>query len=176
MADVDVFKRLHEIKHRKPRLLICGSRKATDEMLAFAAAATLRALDNGWEVIAGDADGVDDAVVKRHWQYIQGFTKDEAPRLWCFGVTPQARNSVSRAYYIPLPLIDDKDRIQAEKEGVWRKAFYLRDEVMAEWADGTLAVWNGFSGGTRHTFEYAMKIGKPVYVKDFKPQSTKLEK
>ena len=46
------------------RLLVTGSRKATPAMIEYARKAVSRARERGWEVIVGDASGVDAAVMR----------------------------------------------------------------------------------------------------------------
>ena len=49
-----------------------------------------------------------------------------------------------------------------DEEG--KKAGYLRNERMAEYADGLVAVWDGASRGTKHMIDIAKKKGLKVYV------------
>jgi len=45
-----------------------------------------------------------------------------------------------------------------------KKAGILRNEEMAEWADGLLAFWDGESTGTKHMIDYAKSMGLIVHV------------
>lgn len=45
-----------------------------------------------------------------------------------------------------------------------RRAGYLRNEQMAQYADALIAVWDGKSPGTRHMIEVAKARGLPVFV------------
>lgn len=44
------------------------------------------------------------------------------------------------------------------------KAGFRRNWAMAEYADALIAVWNGYSSGTRHMIEVAQKKGLRVFV------------
>lgn len=48
-----------------------------------------------------------------------------------------------------------------------RSAGYIRNEQMAEYADGLIAFWDGSSRGTRHMINTAKKAGLHVRVFDF---------
>jgi hypothetical protein len=43
-----------------------------------------------------------------------------------------------------------------------KRAGYLRNEQMGEYADALVAVWDGFSRGTVHMVATMEKLGKPV--------------
>ena len=43
-----------------------------------------------------------------------------------------------------------------------RGAPIKRNEQMVDMADAVLVIWDGSSKGTRHTLNYAKKVGKPV--------------
>lgn len=45
-----------------------------------------------------------------------------------------------------------------------RRAGYLRNEEMAQYADALIAVWDGESRGTKHMIDIAKKRGLNVYV------------
>lgn len=45
-----------------------------------------------------------------------------------------------------------------------RRAGYIRNEKMAQYADVLIAFWDGESRGTKHMIETMHKLGKPVYV------------
>lgn len=45
-----------------------------------------------------------------------------------------------------------------------KKAGYLRNEEMAKYADGLIAVWDGKSKGTKHMIDLANKYKLKVYV------------
>ena len=45
-----------------------------------------------------------------------------------------------------------------------RKAGYRRNAAMAEYADALIAVWNGYSPGTRHMIQMAQQRGIRVFV------------
>ncbi len=49
-----------------------------------------------------------------------------------------------------------------------KSAGFRRNEQMANAADGLLAFWNGRSPGTKHMIDTMEKLGKPVYVINYK--------
>ena len=46
------------------------------------------------------------------------------------------------------------------------QAGFKRNERMADYADALIAVWDGFSGGTRHMMRCMGKRAKPIYYVD----------
>jgi YspA, cpYpsA-related SLOG family len=56
------------------------------------------------------------------------------------------------------------DPFPAEWKKWGRRAGYLRNQQMAQYADALIAVWDGKSPGTRHMIEVAKARGLPVYV------------
>ena len=55
-------------------------------------------------------------------------------------------------------------RFPADWDGLGKRAGYVRNVQMAEYADALIAVWDGKSKGTAHMIETMRKLGKPVYV------------
>ena len=55
-------------------------------------------------------------------------------------------------------------RFPAEWDKYGKSAGYKRNEVMAEYADALIAVWDGKSRGTSHMIDLARKQGLQVYV------------
>lgn len=45
-----------------------------------------------------------------------------------------------------------------------RAAPLKRNEEMVDMSDEVLVVWDGISKGTKHTVQYAKKVGKPIKV------------
>ncbi len=52
-----------------------------------------------------------------------------------------------------------------------KKAGVIRNEEMAEWADGLLAFWDGASRGTKHMIDYAKSQGLIVHVVNYEPEN-----
>lgn len=48
-----------------------------------------------------------------------------------------------------------------------KRAGFLRNECMANFADGLLAFWDGQSRGTKHMVETMERMGKPVYIRPY---------
>ncbi len=124
------------------KLLITGSRKATPEMLAYALKAVARAKERGWQVVVGDAAGVDASVI------------DACDEL---GVPVEVHGAYGRI----------RNRTKTGKNIVQKCNYAARDRIMAEACEACLAVWNGQSGGTRTTLECAGELGKTVWLKNF---------
>lgn len=124
------------------KLLITGSRKATSEMLAYALKAVSRAKELGWQMIVGDAPGVDASVI------------DACDEL---GVPVEVHGAYSAI----------RNCTKTGKNIVHECNYTVRDQIMAEACDACLAVWNGRSKGTRITFECVENLRKTVWVKNF---------
>lgn len=122
------------------RLLITGSRDASDQMLGYATKAVQRAKDLGWTIVVGDAPGVDTAVI------------NACDRM---GVPVEVHGAYGRIRN------GTQTGTNTAHEGPYRD----RDRIMVELCDACLAVWNGYSPGTRKTFEYANGLGKRVKVR-----------
>ncbi len=45
-----------------------------------------------------------------------------------------------------------------------KRAGYVRNADMAEYADALIAIWDGVSKGTKHMIDIMEKLNKPVYV------------
>lgn len=141
--------------HKK--ILICGSREATSEMLNTARnlvkKGTLPSSDT-YTIIVGDANGVDKAVIRACIEFKVPFI--------CFGITVKPRVDL-RGYgqYIQvLPFGPFKY--------YYKMGFIQRDKVMANYADQCWAIWNGESTGTMATYNHAVKMGRPSAIRNFK--------
>jgi uncharacterized phage-like protein YoqJ len=49
-----------------------------------------------------------------------------------------------------------------------KSAGKMRNELMAEYGDALLAIWDGESRGTKHMIDEMKKRGKPVYIVEVK--------
>ena len=121
------------------KLLITGSRQASDRMLAYAISLVRRAKELGWSIVVGDASGIDAIII------------GEADRL---GVPVE----VHGAY--------NKLRHQSSKgTNVTHDSTYSeRDKVMAQICDVCIGVWNGKSRGTKITVEAAGALKKQTHL------------
>ena len=45
-----------------------------------------------------------------------------------------------------------------------KRAGFIRNEEMGQFADGLLAFWDSQSRGTKHMIDYMKRLGKPVHV------------
>lgn len=123
------------------KLLISGSRDATPEMLDYARRAVERAYAKEWIIIVGDAEGVDSAVI------------DHAYHI----------GAVHIVYGLKKPRHTSLGMGWVSVEG----GYLARDRQMARDCDLCLAIWNGVSRGTWYTYNYARKLGKPSWLKNF---------
>lgn len=55
-------------------------------------------------------------------------------------------------------------RFPAEWDRYGKRAGYLRNEAMAQYADALIAVWDGKSDGTKHMIDLAHRYGLQVFV------------
>ena len=131
-------------------LLITGSRRISEAGLAFARRAVQRARQLDYEVIVGDATGIDEAVMQ------------ECHRL---GVTCTVVGAYNRL----------RRRTPSCRE-VRRSGSYIqRDRYMAEQCSMCLAIWNGESRGTKATYDFAVELGKTAWLKAFHSQDSRGE-
>lgn len=127
------------------KLLISGSRKCSMKMRATAEAAVLRAKEHGWEIIVGDAWGIDHAV-------IQACKKHSVPfHVYCVTGVPRCDEDVPfTMVWVPRD---------------WKRNWFLyRDKVMVDNADYVYAIWNHESRGTKWTYDYAVRVGKKAWI------------
>jgi len=133
------------------KLLITGSRNISEAGLAFARRAVQRAHQLDYEVIVGDASGVDEAVMQ------------ECHRL---GVTCTVVGAYNRLR-----------RRTPSCKVIQRQGSYIqRDRYMAEQCSMCLAVWNGESRGTKATYDFAVELGKTAWLKTFQCEDSRGER
>lgn len=141
------------------RLLITGSRNATPAMLEMAREAVARAKVNGWEIVVGDAPGVDTAVVNA-CKELEVFGE-------CYGIAPQPRCDLNE--YMNYECVD-YHYVHGRLDH-WRVpgATYLdRDLRMVAHAHRCFAICHRFSKGTMFTYNAAVKRGIPADVRHFR--------
>jgi uncharacterized phage-like protein YoqJ len=156
----------------RPTILICGSREASPVLLDYARRATLRALENGWWIIAGDAVGIDQAVaetVRDHFHH-----KDEmmlGMRVYGLGDAPRHGVMQHPVDYCKLRNYNERTtsgsagRIFLREYVIPVKTYQQRDECMVRLADKVLCIWNGMSKGTLAVYEYAESLEKEAWLK-----------
>lgn len=127
------------------RLLITGSRQASPAMLLMAHNAVLRAASNKWQIVVGDAEGVD--------QRVQLSCCEQDIPFAVFGVTQYPRHICCDKHIEHYAKVDGD---------------YLdRDRLMVGLADRVFAIWNGKSRGTKYTYDWAIKMGLPADIRIF---------
>ena len=124
------------------RLLITGSRHISKAGRIYARRAVQRAHELGYEIIVGDALGVDAVVML------------ECDRL---GVTCTVVGAYNRL----------RRRTPSCKVVQYPSSYIQRDQYMAEQCDLCLAIWNGKSRGTKATYDFAVELGKTAWLKTF---------
>lgn len=127
-------------------VLVSGSRKYNAAMRTFVYEIVERIHANGWTLIVGDAPGVDTAAVMH------------AITIGCPYLVYHI--DVVRIHNIPT-------HNTVHCHGL---SYTERDEAMVRDAGIVFCVWNGYSTGTKHVFDYASKWTpehKLVYMKRF---------
>jgi len=121
------------------KLLITGSRDATPRMLAAAVNAVKRAKELGWEIIVGDAPGIDAKVIE---------TCDElnVPVTVC-GAYNKVRNHTKTGGHV-----------------MTYGTYPQRDAYMVGECDKCYAIWNGVSRGTKLTYQMALDLHKECWL------------
>jgi hypothetical protein len=121
------------------RVLITGSREASSAMLAKVEDVVLWVMRQGYELLVGDAPGVDAHV-----------------------------RVCAEALSVPTTVYGAYGRLRGrthEQVVVVPEDYAVRDRLMAQACNLCVAVWNGRSPGTRLTFEHARRLGKRVIVR-----------
>ena len=116
------------------KLMITGSRHTNPRLLQLAHKAVVRAKANGWEILVGDAHGVD-------FQVIQSADHLEVP-ITVMGANNSLRHKTSFGENITV-------------SGNYRE----RDNELLRQADVVLALWNGVSKGTIRNYQSARHRG-----------------
>jgi predicted Rossmann fold nucleotide-binding protein DprA/Smf involved in DNA uptake len=130
------------------KLLISGSREASPKMLEFAKLITTRAWYRGYEIIVGDAEGIDKQVVQTAEKFNAHYR--------AYGITRLARNGAI-CYQNVKPIL-------AAKRFKPHAAYFHRDRYMVSESDIVICIWNGRSEGTRRVYDFAVASGKRAYL------------
>lgn len=128
------------------KLLITGSREATPEMLEYAREAVHGVYFMGWEIVVGDASGVDQAVI------------EECDRM---GVPVTVHGGYGKIR------IRTKTGQNIAHPGSYPDRNWAMVESLSP-GDHCLAIWDGSSHGTRITFGHAKLTKIKTHVKIFK--------
>lgn len=153
------------------RLMICGSRDATPEMLAYTRAVVERALARGFFLIAGDAPGVDQAVAEAVRDLYQH--EDEMMlglRVYGLSVAPRHGIYHPRIAYKQLKSYVKETREQGYRDiHIYRQhiaidTYAKRDEYALRESGAVMCLWNGSSKGTKRVFDLAGELGFPRWL------------
>lgn len=160
------------------RLLICGSRDTTDAMLTYARNCTLKAIDNGWSLLTGDAIGVDKAVAETVAPMYTDL--DGLPRLWlkAYGIQDAPRHAVTSSSIDYYNILGKRYMERITTYGkhdvhVWVVPrlvvvdYATRDQYIVYAADKVMCIWNGTSKGTIAVYKFALSLGKEAWLKRF---------
>lgn len=60
-------------------------------------------------------------------------------------------------------------KFPANWDGLGKKAGFIRNTQMGNFADGLVAFWDGKSRGTSHMIDYMGQLNKPVHIIYFNP-------
>lgn len=60
-------------------------------------------------------------------------------------------------------------KFPANWNGLGKRAGFIRNTQMGNFADGLLAFWDGKSNGTRHMVDYMHQLKKPVHLITYNP-------
>ena len=121
------------------KLLITGSREASDRMLQYARIVVDRAKQLGWSIVVGDAEGIDAEVIA-----------------WCdmLGVPVEVHGSYGKL----------RHQSRTGKNVTHPASYPERDRIMAGICDVCIGVWNGKSRGTKVTVDAAAALGKTTHL------------
>lgn len=135
------------------KLLVCGSRETCNDAIDFARRCVDRAKVKGYEIIVGDATGIDTEVVVHAMTHRLPLT--------IYGITRTARCWSAIEQTVKLHKVDFPTYTRCEGD------FLARDRVMAEACDICIGVHNGISRGTLYTVNYARHLGKETHLRTF---------
>lgn len=76
----------------------------------------------------------------------------------CARGADQLGEAWARSQHLPVK------QFPADWDRYGKRAGYLRNELMSEYADALVAIWDGISSGTKHMIEKARERGLKVYV------------
>ena len=132
-------------------LLVTGSRIISEAGLAYARKVVKRAHQLEYEIVVGDASGIDDAVMRE-----------------------------CHTLGVPCTVVGAYSKLRRRTpscEVVQHAGSYIqRDRYMAERCDLCLAIWNGQSRGTKATYDFAVGFGKPAWLKTFDSEDSRSER
>lgn len=123
------------------KILICGSREIDFRGVEYAKRCTLEAIAKGYEIVVGDAGGVDDVVIEPAANY---------PHITVVGANAYLRRRCKTGKNTTIP-----------------GSFVDRDKFMVEQADAVMCIWNGKSKGTRRNYDHACLEKKRAWLKKF---------
>lgn len=118
------------------KVLVCGSREATQRMIDYTIALVMSMKEKGYELIVGDAPGIDRAAIV-----------------------------IAEKFDIPTTVYAPENYRPRVPGAILKGHDYLgRDRAMVDAADMVVGVWNGSSKGTKYTVDYAVKQKKPAHL------------
>jgi hypothetical protein len=128
------------------KVLITGSRQAMPAMLAKVEEVVLWVKRQEYELLVGDAPGVD-----AHVRVCAETLSVPTTVYGAYGRLRGRRRSHEQVVVVP-------------------EAYAVRDRLMVQRCDLCVAVWNGRSRGTKDTVESARRLGKRVLVRSFREE------
>lgn len=88
----------------------------------------------------------------------------EYPELAISIVSGMAKGADSLGYIFAIKHNVAKYLFPADWNKYGKRAGYIRNREMGNFADGLLAFWDGKSRGTKHMIEYMGSLNKPVHI------------
>lgn len=164
------------------RILICGSREATPDMLTYARNCVARALEQEWMVVCGDAPGVDGAVAAA----VRDLYKNDDEMMlgaWCFGIQPEPRHGIVSPRIAYHNILGKRvvERTSYESGSASRRyvrmyenllykvtSYKERDRYMVEQSDMVLCITTmKGTPGTLNVYRMAYREGMTCWLKRF---------
>lgn len=113
-------------------------------------------------IVAGGRDFTDETTM--HKELVKLFDAgvfDEHAELVC----GMARGADMTANHLWTAIYRNKiHEFYPDWNGLGKRAGFVRNKQMGDFADILIAFWDGESRGTKHMIDYMRSLGKPVYV------------
>ena len=113
-------------------------------------------------IIAGGRDFTDSKMLSGALDQLvnRGELKDYAVSI----VTGMARGADMLGRKFALAFNVKRYEFPADWNQYGKRAGFIRNKQMGDFADGLLAFWDGQSRGTKQMIEYMQSLGKPTYI------------
>lgn len=96
------------------------------------------------------------------------YTVEDAVKLSCFEVTEVVCGMARGVDFLGMTWAESNDipvkKMPADWDNHGRGAGFIRNRLMAEYADALIAIWDGESRGTEHMIRTAKAVGIKLFV------------